>query len=164
MIYAFSKKTYTSLEAAASEAVARIYQSGIGLRDGYIGPGHNNVRADAAAQAFTTQDIDLLSLSDDPLDRGFATILMMRRNYAALSLDAPEGKILLRQIYDQVQVLKANGWRAHSEPPTLTSGFHPAVRPAGTPDNADLNVDRAQLAALGDAWATLPDAAKRLLP
>lgn len=164
MDYSFSKKSYTSLQKAAAEAVQRIYESGLSFRNGVLTHGHNNVRADNAAMAFTTQDLELLGLSQDPLERKYAEMITLRQRYAPLDPDSVVTKRLLDDMYELSQRMQQQGWTPRSHLVRLGSGpFRNAV--SAVPEvNPDMNIDRAQVAALFENWDTLPDAAKGLLP
>jgi len=160
-MYSFSKANYPSLKDAAAEAVQRIYESGLAIRDGRIGPGHNNVLADNAANAFTPGDLELLIQSPDPLEQTYCRMIGLRQVYSGLSDgDDPRGKVLLGTMHDIAQQMKTMGWQPRSE---LVRTIHSS--PAQTPPvRDDFNYDRAQLEALGAHWGRFPGPEKKLLP
>jgi hypothetical protein len=132
-MYGFTVDRNKTLASEAFRAVSRIYGAGIMIWDGKIGPGGNNVMADAAAEAFTSVDIVTLHQSGDPLQELASEIISLRQEFAALSvareqrrgqpynadLVAGEGKAqgtLLQQIYDKAQTMEAKGWKPDMKP------------------------------------------------
>jgi hypothetical protein len=124
-MYGFSIDRAKPLETEAERAAGRIYGAGLTIADGAIIPGGNNVMADAAAKAFTAEEIDRLHAG---AARAVlcADIIMLRQAFAEISARqearvSPEWegaaqKQLLEKIYDAAQRLKAHGWQPESEP------------------------------------------------
>jgi len=118
-MYGFKKESYPSLQAAARAAVRRIYEAGLMVRDGRLGPGGNNVMADCAARPFTPEDLKTLLSSEDRLDHGLAQVIALRQDYMQ-----GKGDSCLREIYEVVRDLAPLGFETraltavgHSAPP-----------------------------------------------
>lgn len=162
-MYGFSKGNHKTLPEAAAEAVQRIYESGLSFRGGRLSPGHNNVRADAAAKAFTQQDLQQLGRSPSALERAYAQMIQLRQNYAQLTqVDDPQEAGLLQDMYDVAEYMQRHGWKPRSEMVRLgTTAFAPAAASQPAYNVDDFRAGPSQWS--GD-WTNLPDAAKRILP
>lgn len=147
-MYSFSRSAFQGLKDAAAEAVQRLYESGIAIRDSRVGPGHNNVMADNAAKAFSPEDLDVLSQSVNPLEQAFSQMISLRQDYIKVTHgDDPKGQALLQKIYDLGQQMKTLGWQPRSESVrTIQSSSVPHKAPAAVDH---FNYDRAQLEAWG---------------
>lgn len=119
-MYGFNKQSYPSLSAAAHAAVRRIYEAGLMIRDGRLGPGGNNVMADNAARPFTPEDLKTLLSSDDRLDHGLAQVIALRQDYMQ-----GKGDSCLREIYEVVRDLAPLGFEVRA---LTTVGYSPGPR------------------------------------
>jgi hypothetical protein len=129
-MFGFTVDRTKPLASEAFRAVSRIYGAGIMIWDGKVGPGGNNVMADAAAEAFTSADVVALHGSDDPRLKLAAEIISLRQDFAALSAacqqpgsttaqrlaTAKEQGTLLEKIYDKAQKMEAEGWQPEMKP------------------------------------------------
>lgn len=138
-MYSFQEASYPSLKEAATEAARRIYEAGLMFRDGKRRPGGNNVMADNAARPFTPEDLQALLASEDRLDHGLAQVISLRQDYMK-----GKGESCLKEIYEVVRDLAPLCFT----PRALTSVG--TSRPSAPADQ--VNIDRAQLSALGDQF------------
>jgi hypothetical protein len=83
-MYGFRVDPEQRLAQQADRAASRIVMGGQGRRDGHVSMGTNNPMADFAAAAFSAENIKALHDSGSPLQEGFARIIELRREFAAL--------------------------------------------------------------------------------
>lgn len=120
--YDFSLNDYDTLDIAADEAASRIYSAGLMFRNDQIGPGGNNVMADAAASAFNRTALQTLLHNPRPRPRLCGVIIALRQEYMAAA-DGAVGNCALQDIYQTARDLKTTGWQPVAEPLRLN---HPA--------------------------------------
>ena len=117
MYYGFSIKNYPTLEAAADDAVKRIYTAGIMFHDGAIIPGGNNVMAGNAARAFAPDDLTQLKSSGSPRLQAFAEIIELRQKFETIASGySDEARAILADIYARAGTLNQGGWNPGTEP------------------------------------------------